>query len=342
MAKAAIARGKGRDAFQPIHLGPFTLTETGVLVQGRPSFGQYADALSIARKIEKASPWWVAGLLAYGEKRKDWEKQLDQIVDATGYSMGRIRNMKSTAENVAPSRRRADVDYSVHEAVASLNPKEQVELLELAATEGLSSREVKLIVIGRRRTKVIQGQAVLEGKFRVVAADPAWPYRDRQPSGSSAEAHYETMTMEQIIELPVREHTYRDAVLFLWVPETHIYSNPGPRDAIENWGFEHKTGFVWDKVEHNRGHYISVRHEHLFICTRGSYLPEQLVPMIDSVQTIRRSAEHSEKPAEFYNIIKRLYPTGPHLEMFAREPREGWTVFGNDARLWAQDAERSA
>jgi N6-adenosine-specific RNA methylase IME4 len=39
--------------------------------------------------------------------------------------------------------------------------------------------------------------------------------------------------------------------------------------------------------------------------------------------------EHSEKPDEVYRRIERLYP-GPYLELFARKPRKGWTVWGNE------------
>ena len=52
--------------------------------------------------------------------------------------------------------------------------------------------------------------------------------------------------------------------------------------------------------------------------------------MIDSVQTITRGRRrHSEKPEEFRQIIDRLYPNGPKLEMFGRREVAGWTVYGN-------------
>jgi len=38
----------------------------------------------------------------------------------------------------------------------------------------------------------------------------------------------------------------------------------------------------------------------------------------------------SQKPDEQYEKIARLYPDGNRLEMFARRPRFGWDVFGNE------------
>ena len=40
--------------------------------------------------------------------------------------------------------------------------------------------------------------------------------------------------------------------------------------------------------------------------------------------------EHSRKPDEFYDIVESCSP-GPFLELFARGPRDGWDVWGNQA-----------
>jgi hypothetical protein len=65
--------------------------------------------------------------------------------------------------------------------------------------------------------------------------------------------------------------------------------------VIEAWGFTYKTSFVWDKVRHNYGHYNSVRHELLLVCTRGSCTPDEPTPMPDSVVVEERSDVHSER-----------------------------------------------
>jgi N6-adenosine-specific RNA methylase IME4 len=98
--------------------------------------------------------------------------------------------------------------------------------------------------------------------------------------------------------------------------------------VLDAWGFTYKTSIVWDKVLHNFGSYVSVRHELLLICTRGSCTPDRPTPMPDSVQTIRRGDVHSEKPEEFRRLIEQLYD-GPYVELFARKEAEGWTCWGN-------------
>ena len=98
-------------------------------------------------------------------------------------------------------------------------------------------------------------------------------------------------------------------------------------DLAKAWGFTYKAAFIWDKVKHNMGHYNSVRHELLLICTKGSCTPQH-VKLFDSVQTIERT-KHSEKPEAFREIIDTLYPHGPRIELFARKSVKGWAAFGN-------------
>ena len=166
-------------------------------------------------------------------------------------------------------------------------------------------------------------------KFRVIYADPAWSYNDKQdtPQLGGASKHYNTMTVNEICNLPVNEISEKDSVLFLWV------TSPLLEDAfavIKSWGFKYKTSFVWDKVKHNMGHYNSVRHEFLLIATKGSCVPDNK-KLYDSVQTIERNDNHSEKPIEFLGIIDDIYNYGNKLEMFCRNiKKEKWYGWGNE------------
>lgn len=166
-------------------------------------------------------------------------------------------------------------------------------------------------------------------KFRVIYSDPAWSYNDKQdtPQLGGAAKHYNTMSVNEICSLPVKEISEKDSVLFLWV------TSPLLEDAflvIKAWGFKYKTSFVWDKVKHNMGHYNSVRHEMLLIATKGSCTPDNK-KLYDSVQSIERNDNHSEKPIEFLNIIDDLYNYGNKIEMFCRNIKKTkWYGWGNE------------
>ena len=77
------------------------------------------------------------------------------------------------------------------------------------------------------------------------------------------------------------------------------------------------------------GHYNSVRHELLLVCTKGSCVPDER-QLFDSVQSIERSDKHSEKPERFRVIIDTLYKYGNKIELFARKKVDGWEAFGNE------------
>lgn len=181
-----------------------------------------------------------------------------------------------------------------------------------------------------KRTKI--EPPPLEGKYRVFYADPPWRYSNsgiiNDDNYGHVERHYPSMTTFDLCQMgeQIRFVSEPNAVLFLWVP------SPMLEDAfalIRAWGFQYKTSFVWDKVEHNFGYYNSVRHEFLLVCTRGSCTPDNPT-LYDSVHTIPRSEEHSEKPEAFRRIIASLYPRGNRIELFARRAADGWERWGNE------------
>ena len=334
MAKPALAKVR---RMQPIVIGCYTLHETGITVRGRPSFGEHSGVGEFIQRAYKACGWWLADWLRYGESRDDWTEKLSQAVDATGLSEKRLKNVRAVGA-IPPSRRRDGVEFGLHEEVAGLTPEDQEKFLELAETEGLDRRELRLMIHASQRRRVIEGQAQLEGMFGVLYADPPWLYGDRPPSGRGASEHFPGMTIEQLCKLPVEAHALPNSVLFLWVTAPLAFANPGPRDVGEAWGFTYKQQIVWDKVDGTYSHYTGGNHELLTIWTRGTRLPDLPTDLPDSVQVIRKSRIHSEKPEEFRRLIEKHWTSGPYLELFGRERHEGWTVFGNDAALWSQEA----
>ncbi len=207
--------------------------------------------------------------------------------------------------------------------VADMDPGRQKAILDKVFTG-----EAKSIVDARRllRKEEVKAAPPLEGKYRVIYADPPWKYGDeRDGSTTGATDHYPTMSIAELCDLPVIDIAEDNAVLFLWTTSPLLEDS---FKVINAWGFRYKSSFVWDKIRHNMGHYNSVRHEFLLVCTRGSCTPDN-VKLFDSVQSIERT-EHSKKPEEFRNIIDTLYTHGNKIELFAREPADGWEVWGND------------
>lgn len=168
-------------------------------------------------------------------------------------------------------------------------------------------------------------------KYRVLYADPPWKYGNNMPDYFTEQAdHYPLMTIKEIAAMPIEEIVEDSAVLFLWITSPILDEC---WEVVKAWGFKYKASFVWDKIKHNMGHYNSVRHEILLICTHGSCMPD-VQKLYDSVQSIERT-EHSTKPEEFRQIIDTIYPNGKRIELFARKRVENWDVYGNERILQA-------
>jgi N6-adenosine-specific RNA methylase IME4 len=90
-------------------------------------------------------------------------------------------------------------------------------------------------------------------KFACLLADPPWQFQNR--TGKIAPEHkrlsrYSTMTLREIMSLPVRDIVKPTAHLYLWVPNALLLE--GLR-VMEAWGFTYKTNLVWHKVRKDGG-----------------------------------------------------------------------------------------
>lgn len=179
---------------------------------------------------------------------------------------------------------------------------------------------------------------VREGfKFGTIYADPPWLY-DNQASENATGLHYGGLTVDEICALPVRELAEKDAHLHIWTTNAFLFECPKIFDA---WGFEFKSSFVWVKPQMGMGNYWRCSHEFLLTAVRGDAKRFSDKTLMSWMKC--RRARHSEKPFEVRSFIERASP-GPYLEMFARTPADGWTVWGNqiDRGLLFRDAKEVA
>ena len=182
----------------------------------------------------------------------------------------------------------------------------------------------------RQRHQNVNQVKLSEKKYRILYCDPPWQYNDsgvitENDNYGRASRHYPTMSLSDLMELSIKDIADDNSILFMWSTSPMLEC---AFELVSSWGFKYKTSFVWDKVKHNFGHYNSVRHELLLVCTRGSCTPDNL-KLFDSVQQIERSKVHSEKPEAFRDIIDTLYTWGNKIELFARKRNTGWDTWGN-------------
>lgn len=176
----------------------------------------------------------------------------------------------------------------------------------------------------------MSGQIIGNARFRVLSADPPWPFRDALPGdGRGAVKHYDLMSMRDIKSYTLPP-MFNDSILFLWRVAS---MQQEALDVLYAWDFELKTEIVWNKLTRNgkrffgMGRIVRAEHETCLIATSGR-------PDIN-IHNVRSTFDapvgrHSEKPEEFYQIVESLSP-GPYVELFARRQRPGWTCLGKEA-----------
>lgn len=179
------------------------------------------------------------------------------------------------------------------------------------------------------------------GPYSIIYADPPWPYNDhgfgKRPDGTiSGSFHpeagrYTTMSLTDIMALPIKDSCSPDAALFLWATSPNL---PMGLMVIDAWGFKFKTvAFCWSKQTTtgkqvaNLGQWTMGNVELCLLGTRGR--PKRFRRDIKQLVIAERTG-HSRKPDEVRCRIVELLGDVPRLEMFARQRTPGWDVWGNE------------
>lgn len=184
--------------------------------------------------------------------------------------------------------------------------------------------------------------------YGALLVDPPWHYKtwsekgrdrcpDAKPFKGAPARHYETMSDDELMALPVIELAAENCVLFLWATWPKL---PFALKLLGTWGFRYKTSaFDWMKADLRQpdlfkdqegqmgnGYWTRSNTEPVLLATRGR--PKRLNADVRQAIIEKRRA-HSRKPDCVYSRIERLV-TGPYAELWARSRREGWDSFGNE------------
>ena len=195
-------------------------------------------------------------------------------------------------------------------------------------------------------------RGLLRNHYQVIEADPAWIWKSYSKKGDSKSpnAHYETMTIDEICQLPVAELAAPNCALFLWGTWPTM---PAPWKVLESWGFKY-SGLAWEWLKFNQdtGKYafgggLGGTRKNLEPCIlgrRGSppllnrsqrdfiIDPVTGMELIDDNGAILRAKRrrHSEKPVAAKERMELMFD-GPYVELFSRTDREGWDSWGKEA-----------
>ena len=165
------------------------------------------------------------------------------------------------------------------------------------------------------------------GPYRVIAADPPWPYELRKVDPSHrATQPYPQMSIAEICALRVADIAHADCILWLWTTNHHMREAFNVLDA---WGFKQKTILTWVKPKMSTGDWLRGQTEHCLMAVRG----KPIVELTNQTTVLRGPVrEHSQKPDEFYAFVESLCPAPRYAELFSREVRPNWDGHGDEVR----------
>lgn len=186
-------------------------------------------------------------------------------------------------------------------------------------------------------------------RFQVLVSDPPWNFSDSLAMASTkrgASSNYQTLNLEDLKSLPVKEVAENDAVLALWCPSSLLLEG---LEVMNAWGFRQTQTHVWVKTKKiplrnavknilsgefrldnilsfGMGRLFRGTHELALIGVRGKVYQYLLNKSQRSVH-FYPGTKHSTKPEALQDMLDVMF-NGNKLEMFARRDRPGWTCVG--------------
>jgi len=178
--------------------------------------------------------------------------------------------------------------------------------------------------------------------FNTILADPPWPENGGGKIKRGADRHYPTLKVKDIPAVMIRAFADRggpapDSHLYLWTTNNYL---PGALWVMAELDFRYVTNIAWVKDRFGLGQYFRGGHELCLFGVRGNGMQlrrehtdrRDIKGVLEEEGGTLKDArgKHSAKPLSFYDLVEAASP-GPYLEIFARDARPGWSVWGNEA-----------
>lgn len=171
-------------------------------------------------------------------------------------------------------------------------------------------------------------------KYRTIVADPPWDHSDGTGASYSTKGRrdcglpYQTMTLDEIKNLPVSEWAMPGAHLYLWTTNRYLKA---AFEVSKAWGFDHVATLVWCKQRGlGSGGVFYSNVEFVLYCRNKGDAGIPNAARIKSRWFDWPRSSHSAKPEAFLDLVEQA-SHGPFLEMFARRARFGWDYWGDES-----------
>ena len=203
--------------------------------------------------------------------------------------------------------------------------KKGAEILEaIKRYPDLATRGNGQVILAEYKRRVLVKQAVPDKQYKAIVIDPPWPMEkiEREARPNQYDMDYAIMSIEEIKGItlpsdPAGTHVY------LWTTQRFL---PAAFDVLIAWGVRYECLLTWVKNVGFTPFSFMYSTEHCLFGRCGS------LPLLKKGVRLDFNAKvrgHSRKPEEFYGLVTAVSP-GPRLDMFSREPHEGFEQYGNE------------
>jgi len=266
---------------------------------------------------------------AHGGDRKSTESkdQIDPLKESTAAKLAKEHAVSEpTVKRAAKFYEEVERTPELKKAVEEGRPVLQVkrELKEKAREARREENRAKIAAVPVPEKVFTQTSA----KFSTIVIDPPWDWGDEgdQDQLGRARPDYSTMSLPQLLDLPVGDMADDDAHIYLWITNRSL---PKGFALLERWGFRYITAITWVKPHFGMGNYFRGQTEHVLFGVKGSQ-PLKRKDVGTVFHADRGKGGHSSKPVEFYDFVESCSP-GPYIEMFSRGNRADWTHWGENS-----------
>ena len=174
--------------------------------------------------------------------------------------------------------------------------------------------------------------------YDVVVADPPWklPASVHSKESPGNVQHYPTMSLDEIVGLPVPHLLREGGWLFLWSIDSMLHH---AFHILDSWGLEYYQALVWVKRRPSTIKTFFARYQEYVLVARSKrpWRPnygllsggKRSVFEGDVPEKVNDS-RHAVKPDWLQDVLDEGFPDSRKIELFARRTREGWDAWGNE------------
>ena len=184
-------------------------------------------------------------------------------------------------------------------------------------------------------------------KYKTLLIDPPYMEMGAGKCKRGADKHYPVLhsnKIKWILHDYLKDKVNSNCHLYLWVTNNFLKDGLMIMDFL---GFRYITNLVWIKDKFGLGYYFRGQHELCLFGIKGNLKPKckdfekdygeerrsgtEMKPNMEIPTTIIKAkrTKHSKKPDHIYKLCETV-SYEPRLELFARDKRDGWDIWGNE------------